>query len=254
MTVELSLISLGILFVTGMCAGFVDAIAGGGGLIALPALLAVGLPPAVALGTNKLQGSFGTLSAAANFISKGLVDLRQCRTGILFTFFGAVLGAVIIQHLDSGFIRHLIPALLLVVFFYTLFSRTLGLQPAAPKMGQSLFFVLFGTGLGFYDGFFGPGTGSFWTGALLIFLGLDMTGAVGTTRVMNFVSNIVALTIFIIGGNVLWTAGLVMAAGQIIGARAGSSLAIRKGAVFIRPFFLTVVFLTIVRLIYVNYG
>jgi uncharacterized membrane protein YfcA len=250
----LSAISLGVLFVAGLCAGFVDAIAGGGGLIALPALLAVGLPPAVALGTNKLQGSFGTLSAAANFISKGLVDIRQCWTGMAFTLFGAVIGAVIIQRMDSGFIRHLIPALLLVVFFYTLFSKTLGLKPATPKMGRNLFFMLFGTGLGFYDGFFGPGTGSFWTGALLIFLGLDMTGAVGTTRVMNFVSNIVALAVFIIGGNVLWSAGLVMAVGQIIGARAGSSLAIRKGAVFIRPFFLTVVFLTIVRLIYVNYG
>ncbi len=251
---DLSLISFGILFATGLCAGFVDAIAGGGGLIALPALLAVGLPPAVALGTNKLQGSFGTLSAAVNFISKGLVDIRQCWVGMAFTFCGAVIGAVIIQHMDSGFIRHLIPVLLLVVFFYTLFSKTLGLQPAAPKMGRNLFFVLFGTGLGFYDGFFGPGTGSFWTGALLIFLGLDMTGAVGTTRVMNFVSNIVALAVFIIGGNVLWSAGLVMAAGQVIGARAGSGLAIQRGAVFIRPFFLTVVFITIVRLMYVNYG
>ena len=117
----LPVISLGILFVAGLCAGFVDSIAGGGGLIALPALLAVGLPPAVALGTNKLQGSLGTLSAAANFISKGLVDIRQCWTGMAFTLLGAVIGAVIIQRMDSGFIRHLIPALLLVVFFYPFF-------------------------------------------------------------------------------------------------------------------------------------
>ncbi len=137
---ELSLISLGILFVTGICAGFVDAIAGGGGLIALPALLAVGLPPAVALGTNKLQGSFGTLSAAANFISKGLVDIRQCRTGIIFTFFGAVLGAMIIQRMDSGFIRHLIPALLLAVFFYTLLSKTWGCSRPRLKWGETCFF------------------------------------------------------------------------------------------------------------------
>jgi uncharacterized protein len=251
---ELTVISFMILFATGLCAGFVDAIAGGGGLIALPVLLAIGLPPALALGTNKLQGSFGTLSSAVNFISKGLVDVRQCMAGIVFTLCGAMAGAITIQHMDPGFIRHLIPVLLLVVFFYTLFSRTLGLHPAQPKMGQHLFYVLFGLGLGFYDGFFGPGTGSFWTGALLIFLGLDMTRAVGTTRVMNFVSNIVALAMFIIGGNVLWSAGLVMAAGQIIGARAGSSLAIKRGAGFIRPFFLTMVFLTIVRLIYVNYG
>ncbi|HKL01169.1 MAG TPA: TSUP family transporter [Desulfotignum sp.] len=254
MVEDLTLVSFVILFATGLCAGFVDAIAGGGGLIALPVLLAIGLPPATALGTNKLQGSFGTLSSAVNFIAKGLVDIRQCLAGMAFTLCGAVLGAVIIQRMDPGFIRHLIPVLLLVVFFYTLFSRTLGLKPGSPKMGRHLFFVLFGLGLGFYDGFFGPGTGSFWTGALLIFLGLDMTGAVGTTRVMNFVSNIVALAVFIMGGSVLWSAGLVMAGGQVIGARAGSSLAIKRGAGFIRPFFLTMVFLTIVRLIYVNYG
>ncbi len=137
---ELSLISLGILFVTGICAGFVDAIAGGGGLIALPALLAVGLPPAVALGTNKLQGSFGTLSAAANFISKGLVDIRQCRTGIIFTFFGAVLGAMIIQRMDSGFIRHLIPALLLAVFSIRCFQKTWGCSRPRLKWGETCFF------------------------------------------------------------------------------------------------------------------
>lgn len=251
---DLTVFSFVILFATGLCAGFVDAIAGGGGLIALPVLLALGLPPATALGTNKLQGSFGTLSSAVNFVSRGLVDIRQCLAGMAFTLCGAVLGAFTIQRMDPGFIRHLIPVLLLVVFFYTLFSRTLGLKPGHPKMGRPLFFLLFGLGLGFYDGFFGPGTGSFWTGALLIFLGLDMTGAVGTTRVMNFVSNIVALAVFIIGGSVLWSAGLVMAAGQVIGARAGSSLAIKRGAGFIRPFFLTMVFLTIVRLIYVNYG
>ena len=251
---DLTVFSFVILFATGLCAGFVDAIAGGGGLIALPVLLALGLPPATALGTNKLQGSFGTLSSAVNFVSRGLVDIRQCLAGMAFTLCGAVLGAFTIQRMDPGFIRHLIPVLLLLVFFYTLFSRTLGLKPGHPKMGRPLFFLLFGLGLGFYDGFFGPGTGSFWTGALLIFLGLDMTGAVGTTRVMNFVSNIVALAVFIIGGSVLWSAGLVMAAGQVIGARAGSSLAIKRGAGFIRPFFLTMVFLTIVRLIYVNYG
>ena len=113
--------------------------------------------------------------------------------------------------------------------------------------------MIFGLALGFYDGFFGPGTGAFWTGALLILAGMDMTSATGTTRIMNFTSNIVALTVFIIGGNVVWTAGLVMAGGQVIGARIGSGMAIKRGTPFIRPIFLTMVFLTIVRLIYVNY-
>lgn len=108
-------------------------------------------------------------------------------------------------------------------------------------------------GLGFYDGFFGPGTGSFWTAALLVILGYDMTRAAGATRIMNFTSNAVALFVFVAGYNVLFSAGLCMAVGQILGARLGSGLAIKNGARFIRPLFLTVVFLTIARLGYVYY-
>jgi len=250
---ELTIGTYLILFFTGLCAGFVDSIAGGGGLIALPVLFSVGLPPQVALGTNKLQGSFGTLSASYNYIKKGVVRFNEHFTGILFTFMGATLGAWAIQQMEAGFIRHLVPVLLLFVFFYTLFTKDLGETSGRAKIGPLPFYLLFGLGLGFYDGFFGPGTGSFWTAALLILLGLDMRTASGITRIMNFTSNIVALTVFIIGGNVLYSVGLCMAAGQIIGARAGSSLAIKKGASFIRPVFLTVVFLTIVRLVWRTY-
>ncbi len=242
-----------ILFSGGFCAGFVDSIAGGGGLISLPILLSVGLPPQLALGTNKLQGTFGTLSSSFNYFRKGKVDLTECIPGIIFTFLGAALGAWFIQRLDPGFIKHIIPVLLLLVFIYTLFSRSLGVASRKAVMGNRLFFFLFGTALGFYDGFFGPGTGSFWTAALLVLLGYDMTQAAGTTRVMNFTSNIVALAVFILGGNVLYTAGICMAIGQVLGARLGSHLAIQNGARFIRPIFLSVVFLTIVRLGYLNY-
>ncbi len=242
-----------LLFGTGLLAGFVDSIAGGGGLIALPVLLSTGIPPQIALGTNKLQGSFGTLSATINFIRKGKASLKDNLPGIGATLAGAAAGAIAIQMIDAGFIRHIIPFMLLIVFVYTLMQKNLGLVPGPQRMGRLAFFMLFGLGLGFYDGFFGPGTGAFWTGALLIFLGQDMTSATGTTRIMNFTSNVVALSLFIIGGNVIWSAGLIMAAGQIIGARIGSGMAIRKGAPFIRPIFLTMVFLTIARLIYVNY-
>ena len=242
-----------ILFLTGLAAGFVDSIAGGGGLISLPVLLSTGMPPQLALGTNKLQGSFGTLSATINFIRKGKASLKDNLPGIGLTLAGAAAGATAIQMMDGGFIRHLIPFMLLFVFVYTLLQKNLGLAPGKPKMGRLPFFMIFGLGLGFYDGFFGPGTGAFWTGALLILLGQDMTTATGNTRIMNFTSNIVALSLFIAGGNVLWTAGLIMAAGQILGARIGSGMAIKRGAPFIRPIFLTMVFLTIARLIYVNY-
>ena len=242
-----------LLFSTGLAAGFVDSIAGGGGLISLPVLLSIGLPPQLALGTNKLQGSCGALSSVINYTRKGVVNPKDCIMGIAFTFFGAALGAITIQYIRAGFIRPLIPAMLLVVFIYTLGSPDLGRRPRTARMGPLPFYLIFGTALGFYDGFFGPGTGSFWTGALLVFLGMEMTQAAGQTRVMNFTSNIVALGLFALGDNVLYSAGLTMAAGQIIGARMGSSLAIKKGAPFIRPLFLAVVFATILRLIHVNY-
>jgi uncharacterized membrane protein YfcA len=241
------------LFLTGLTAGFVDSIAGGGGLIALPAILSAGVPPHLALGTNKLQGSFGTLAASVHFIRKGAVNLKDILPGIGFTFTGAVAGSWAIQRIHAGFLKPLIPFMLLLVFVYTLRAKDLGRSPIPPKMGRPLFFMIFGLGLGFYDGFFGPGTGSFWTGALLVFLGMDMTSSTGTTRIMNFTSNGVALCVFIIGGNVLWQVGLTMAAGQVIGARIGSGMAIRRGAAFIRPIFLTMVFLTILRLIYTGF-
>jgi uncharacterized membrane protein YfcA len=241
-----------LLFAVGLFAGFVDSIAGGGGLISLPVLLTIGLPPQLALGTNKLQGSFGAFSAALNYMRKGRTPLRELMPGVFFTFFGALLGAWAIQQLNPSFLNRLIPILLLVVFVYTLMSRRLGFERREALLPARLFYLLGGLGLGFYDGFFGPGTGSFWTAGLLVFLGLDMTTATGNTKVMNFTSNIVALGVFLVGGNVFFTVGLCMAAGQFIGARIGSNLAIKNGARFIRPFFLTVVFITLVRMIYVN--
>lgn len=241
------------LFVGGFAAGFVDSIAGGGGLISLPVLLSVGLPPQLALGTNKLQGAFGTLSSSYNYIRSGKVDLNESAAGVVCTFVGAVIGAWLIQTLDPGLIKHIIPVLLMAVFVYTVFSKDLGFKQRDALMPQHWFYLVFGLALGFYDGFFGPGTGSFWTAALMVMLGYDMTRAAGATRIMNFTSNVVALGVFIIGRNVLYSAGICMALGQILGARIGSNLAIEKGARFIRPIFLTVVFLTITRLGYLYY-
>lgn len=242
-----------ILFFAGLLAGLVDSIAGGGGMIALPALLFVGLPPQQALGTLKLQGSFGTLSASYTYIKKGQASLPEAMTGILATLAGATGGSCLVQQMDPAFVKPAIPFMLLVVFLFTLFSKNLGYSDRKPHMSAPLFYLVFGVSLGFYDGFFGPGTGSFWTVAMMSLLGLNMTKATGYTKIMNFTSNFVALIWFIIGGNVCYTIGLVMAVGQLIGARVGASLAIHNGTRFIRPFFLTVIFVTIVRLIYINF-
>jgi uncharacterized membrane protein YfcA len=243
----------GLLVGAGFLAGFVDSIAGGGGLISLPVLMSVGLPPQMALGTNKLQGSFGSFSAAYNYMRKGGTPLATMLPGVCFTLVGALVGAWAIQQLNPSFLRHLIPILLFVVLVYTLIAHRLGFEARSAIIPAFPFYLFFGISLGFYDGFFGPGTGSFWTAAFLVFMGLEMTQATGYTKVMNFTSNIVALGAFLYGGNVHFSMGLSMAAGQFLGARLGSNLAIRNGARFIRPFFLAVVLVTLIRMLYLNY-
>ncbi len=247
---HISAIMFGLLFLGGLFAGFIDSIAGGGGLIALPVILSLGLPPRLALGTNKLQGCFGTASSSYNYIRKGKVRLKDNYVGIACTFIGATLGTWTIQQLDAAFLDYIIPVLLLAIFLYTLLSPKLGVVEQPAKMPPTLFFTLFGLLLGFYDGFFGPGAGSFWMAALLIMGGFNMTKAAGITRVMNFTSNIVAVCLFALGGNIVYPAGICMALGQILGARLGSNLAMQRGTRFIRPIFLTVVFFTLLKIVY----
>ncbi|WP_319523485.1 TSUP family transporter [Breoghania sp.] len=241
------------LWLAGLLAGFVDSIAGGGGIISLPALLATGMPPHLALGTNKLQGTCGSLTAALNYSRKGLVDLREIPMGVFFTALGALTGTVTVQVLSPDFLRSIILFLLIGVFFYTLFSPDLGKLDRRPVMAAPVFFGCSGMALGFYDGFFGPGTGSFWTIALVVLLGLNLKKATAHTKVFNFTSNVVALAAFFVGGNVLVSAGLLMGAGQMLGAFAGSRLVIRRGTGFVRVFFLVVVAATVAKLVYSTY-
>jgi len=170
-----------------------------------------------------------------------------------FTFSGAVTGSVLIQLIKADFLMKGIPLLLLGVFLYTLFSPDLGTTDRQVKMSRYLFYPLFGLLLGFYDGFFGPGTGSFWTISLVVLLGLNLKKATGTTKIMNFTSNIVSLTVFIIGGKVVFLAGIVMGFGQMAGAWTGSHLVIKHNTKFIRLFFLIVVAATIARIIWKEY-
>jgi len=241
------------LFFAGFFAGFVDSIAGGGGLIALPSIMLAGLPPQLALGTNKLQGTFGTFSALYNYIKNKKASLKNSVSGIIFTFTGALFGAYLVQQTDASVIEPMIPVLLLIIFIYTLFSKNLHLEDNSPKLNPMLFYLIFGLLLGFYDGFFGPGTGSLWTAAFMFFLGFNMTKATGHTKIMNFSSNIISLIAFAAGDNICYSIGLTMAAGQIIGARLGSGMAIKRGTKFIRPIFLTIVLCTIVRFLYLNF-
>ena len=247
---EFDLLSYVVFFVTAFLGGFIDAIAGGGGLITLPAIMAMGVPPHLALGTNKLQGVFGSFTATLNFTKKGLIDYKECFVGIVFTFIGALIGATLILFLNANFLKIIIPFLLIAIFIDTLFMPKIGESDRDAKMNERLFYVVFGLMLGFYDGFFGPGAGSFWMFAMVALIGLNLKKAVAHTKALNFTSNIVALGVFIAGGQILWLVGFLMAVGQILGAYFGSNLVIKKEVKFIRTMFLIVVAATICKLLF----
>ncbi len=250
---QISLQLKALLVGTGLLAGTVDAIAGGGGLITLPILITVGLPAHLALGTNKLQSSVGTAVATYNYYKNKLFSFQVIAKGLIFGFLGASAGSLSAQYINSFVLQMALPFLMLAIFLYTLFSPDLGLIDRHQRMKEPFFYMLFGFGLGFYDGFLGPGTGSFWVISLVYFLGYNLAKATAYTKVFNLKSNLIALTWFAIGGNVDYEVGLFMAAGQLIGGLLGSHLVIKNGARLVRPIFLTIVFATIIMMFYRSY-
>jgi len=241
------------LFATGLVAGLIDAMAGGGGLISVPMLLWAGLPPKIALGTNKLQSSCGTALAAWRYGRAGLLRWRELRCGLCVTFFSAVLGTMAVTRLGADLLRQIIPALLVGLAVWFWLQPDLGLKRRTARIRPAAFALLFGGVLGFYDGFFGPGTGSFWTLACVVMLGLDLRAATGHTKAMNLASNLASLAVFAASGNIRYDIGVVMIAGQLIGARLGSGLVIAHGARFIRPIFLAVVVVLAARLFWESF-
>ncbi len=224
-----------VLFFVAVLAGFVDSIAGGGGLLVIPTLFAVGLSPAQVFGTSKLGACFGSFSASLTFIRRGEVQVRPMLGIIAATFIGSVLGALTLQVIDAGILRDLIPFLLITIALYMLLAKNAGAFETHRRLGEVAFALIFGIGLGFYDGFFGPGTGSFWALAYVTLAGYTLRRATGHAKIVNFTSNIAAFLVLAAGGHVLWGLGLVMAAGQFIGARFGATLVLSKGATLVRP-------------------
>lgn len=246
----MSALTLVVLFLAGFAGGFIDAIAGGGGLISVPALLAAGLPPQLALGTNKFQSSCGTLIAVVRYARAGLMGTPWLWLAVVASFLASMGGAYAVSELSKDLLKQIIPWMLAVVAVYTALNRRFGIHQGTAKISPVLFAALFGTVLGFYDGFFGPGTGSFWTVALVALMGLDLRHATGYTKAANLASNFGSLAVFLANGSVHFAAGGVMIAGQLLGARFGSGLVIRRGAAFIRPVFLTMVFAMTLKLLW----
>ena len=228
-------LTLVLLIVAAFAAGFVDSIAGGGGLITLPALLLAGIAPVEAVATNKLQSSFGTAMSSYSYWKAGLVDPKNLRAAIIATAVGAACGGYALRLIDPEVLRRFIPVLLIAIALYFAFGPKADEQDSHARLSPLGFAVGVATPIGFYDGMFGPGTGSFFAVGFVTLAGLGLLKATANTKILNFVSNISGLIVFIASGQVIYVIGLAMAVGQTAGAKVGAGAAITHGAKLVRP-------------------
>lgn len=239
---------LAFLFLAAFVAGFIDSIAGGGGLITVPAMLIAGVPPLQTLGTNKLQSLFGSSSATIAYARKGHVKVQHQWPMFLMAVIGGALGAMLATVMPGDFLKAVMPFLLIVIGLYFGFKPKLSDEDRHARMTPFLFGLTAVPLVAFYDGVFGPGTGSFFMLAFVALAGFGMLKATAHTKMLNFGSNVGAFLIFLLNGVILWKAGLLMGLGQFIGAQAGSRLAMRSGAKVIKPLLLITCFGLAIRL------
>ncbi|WP_424942615.1 TSUP family transporter [Aliiroseovarius crassostreae] len=216
-------------------AGFVDAIAGGGGLITLPALMLAGVPPVTALATNKVQGLFGAGMAAVNYARAGHVTLRRQIRPALLSFAGALIGALLASSLPTEVIRLGLPVLLVGVALFFALKPGLDDVDKIERISPLLFSLSFVPLIGFYDGLLGPGTGAFFMLGFVSLAGYGILRATAHTKLLNFASNVGGLAGFMLVAPPLWALGLAMGVAQMAGAWLGSHLASRIGARLIKP-------------------
>jgi uncharacterized membrane protein YfcA len=231
LTLTLTLLLLGAAFM----AGFIDSIAGGGGLIALPALLLTGFSPVEALGTNKLQGLFGSSSATFAYARKGHVDLKAQLPSAALSAAGSALGAILATVIPGEIFRAFLPFLLVAIAFYFAFKPNMGDIDRARRLSPFLFGLLVVPLIGFYDGVFGPGAGSFFMLAFVALAGYGLLKATAHTKLLNFASNLGGFAVFAFVGVISWKIGLMMGVAQFAGAQVGSRLAMKNGSRIIKP-------------------
>lgn len=224
-----------LLFAASVLAGFIDSIAGGGGLIALPAMLLAGVPPLEALGTNKLSAQFGSGSATLSYAMSGHVRLKEQYPMALMAVGGGALGALAAAFVPGEFLKAIMPALMVLIALYFALKPRIGDSDRARRITPLAFGLTVVPAIGFYDGIFGPGTGSFLMLSFVSLAGFGLLKATAHTKLLNFGSNVGAFAVFVATGSVLWKLGLIMALGQVIGAQVGARLAMKNGARLIRP-------------------
>lgn len=240
-----------ILLLAGSLAGFVDSIVGGGGLISVPAFFLTNLPPSVALGSNKLSAVFGALTAAIAYARSGKVEWNLVKKLLPATFIGAILGTGLVVRIPPLYLKPIIIVLLVAVLLFVVFKKDWGeVSTYGGASKKKMLLLVFGAlGIGFYDGFVGPGTGTFLI-FMFIYGGFNFLFASGNAKFLNFTSNVASLVIFIGMGHVNYIYGLSAAAGQIIGATFGARLAIRKGSGLVRVVFILTTTSMLAKMIY----
>lgn len=246
---EFSISMILILAGIAMLAGFIDAIAGGGGLITIPALLIAGLNPVSAIATNKLQASSASLSATIVFARKGLIHWKTALPIAMMSFLGGGLGAMFVSLLPKSVLLVIVPILLFAVVIYFITSPKLDDIQSTPKLTFFLFGLMIAPVIGFYDGIFGPGTGSFFLIAFIYLMGMKLMTAMSYTKLANVASNLGSLGIFLIKGAVIFPIGLAMALGAIIGAQIGARFAVKFGSKLVKPLLIVVSIIMIIRLL-----
>ncbi len=241
-----------LLAVFGFIAAFIDSTVGGGGLISLPALLGLGMPPYLALGTNKLAGTISSATSSYTFIKNGKFDKKLMLILFPVSLIGAYFGAKTVLFVPQEFLKFLVVIMMALIFVYTLFNKRFG-QDSNYKgltkftLGIGIPFTFL---IGFYDGFFGPGTGSFFVFLMVLLFGYDFVIAAGNGRILNLASNISALFVFTLEGKVVFMTGLIMGIAMLLGANLGAKMAIKTGVRYVRPLFLVVSITLIVKMVY----
>lgn len=247
---NVSLFTIVGLFITSIIAGTIDAIAGGGGLITLPALMAVGLDPVSVLATNKVQGIFSSLSATIHFWRQGMITLKDHWKSCILSCFGAILGALTVTHINPDFLRNFVPFILIIIALWMMFRKNLGQQTHQQKISLLLCSLTFIPTVGFYDGFFGPGTGAFFAVGLVSLLGISLQEATLRAKLYNLSSNFGALAFFLISGHIMWFFGIIMMVGMAIGGNLGARLILRHGTSLIKPILVIMSLLMSLRLLW----
>lgn len=222
---------------------FVDAIAGGGGLITLTAYVAFGLPPAVALGTNKFAASCGTLVASSQYIRRRQVSWKTGVPAMVLSFLGSALGTALAARYAEAYLHYVLVVLVPALALFMLFTPDFGSAKERPTSQIIVFAALCGLVVGAYDGFFGPGTGTFLTLFFTALVGLDLLKAAGTARVVNFCSNLASLAVFLLNGAVDMRIAIPCALSSVIGGYLGSRLALKVGSNVVKPVMLFVLLL-----------